>query len=196
MTGSDAGEPAELAVRVPAAPAAVAVGHSVPQALQSVLSPDETIILLLRPSALYIVLSSLGTLAASLVIALVLAYSAQFAWSPWTDVQAAAFGIGLASARLAWAWLDWINHLYVLTDRRVIARRGILRTALYEAPLARIQNTIVVQSLRERVCFLGTLGFATAGRGTFDAFWESVSSPFEVHRRVLEAIERYGRRRD
>lgn len=196
MTDSDAGESTELAVRVPAAPAAVAVGPSVPQALQSVLSPDEAIILLIRPSALYIVLSSLGTLAASVVIALVLAYSAQFAWSPWTDVQAAAFGIGLASARLAWAWLDWINHLYVLTDRRVIARRGILRTALYEAPLARIQNTIVVQSLRERVCFLGTLGFATAGRGTFDAFWESVSSPFEIHRRVLEAIERYGRRRD
>ena len=43
---------------------------------------------------------------------------------------------------------------------------------------------------------LGTLGFATAGRGTFDAFWESVAAPFEVHRRVLEAIERYGRRRD
>jgi hypothetical protein len=42
----------------------------------------------------------------------------------------------------------------------------------------------------------GTLGFATAGRGTFDAFWESVAAPFEVHRRVLEAIERYGRRRD
>mgnify|MGYP003852372271 CR=1 FL=1 len=83
-----------------------------------------------------------------------------------------------------------------LVDRAFERRRGILRTALYEAPLARIQNTIVVQSLRERVCFLGTLGFATAGRGTFDAFWESVAAPFEVHRCVLEAIERYGRRRD
>jgi uncharacterized membrane protein YdbT with pleckstrin-like domain len=184
------GEP----IRVPAAPAAVPVAPAVPQALQSVLSPDETIILLLRPSALYIVLSSLGTLAASVVIGLFLAYAAQWGWSPWSDAQAAAFGIGLASARLAWAWLDWINHVYVLTDRRVIARRGILRTALYETPLARIQNTIVVQSLRERLCLLGTLGFATAGRGTFDAFWESVAAPFEVHRRVLEAIERYGRR--
>ncbi|MFZ4750439.1 MAG: PH domain-containing protein [Phycisphaerales bacterium] len=181
-------------VRIEAAPAAVAVPSALPHALQALLAPDETIILFLRPSALYIVLSSLGTLAAALVSGLLLAYSAQFPWSPWTDAHAAVFGVGLASTRLAYAWLDWINHAYVLTDRRVIARRGILRTALYQAPLTRIQNTIVVQSLRERIFGLGTLGFATAGRGTFDAFWESVAAPFDIHARVNEAIGRYGRR--
>lgn len=172
---------------------AVAVPRTVPHALQAVLHPDEIIILLIRPSPLYIVLSSFGTLVAAAIGALVLAYAGQFSWSPWSDVHAAAFGIGLAVMRLAWAWLDWINHAYVLTDRRVIARRGVLRTMLAEAPLARIQNTIVVQSMRERLCFLGTLGFATAGRGTFDAFWESIATPFDVHRKVLEAIERYRR---
>jgi uncharacterized membrane protein YdbT with pleckstrin-like domain len=181
-------------VRIEAAPAAVAVPSALPHALQALLAPDETIILFLRPSALYIVLSSLGTLAAALVSGLLLAYSAQFPWSPWTDAHAAVFGVGLASTRLAYAWLDWINHAYVLTDRRVIARRGILRTALYQAPLTRIQNTIVVQSLRERIFGLGTLGFATAGRGTFDAFWESVAATFDIHARVNEAIGRYGRR--
>ncbi|MFM2165414.1 MAG: hypothetical protein RL325_1851 [Planctomycetota bacterium] len=174
--------------------AATTVARPMPHGLQAVLSPDETVLLVLRPSALYIGLSSLGTLAASVVMALLLAYLAQFRWTPWSDLDAAGFGVLLASLRLGWAWLDWINHVYVLTDRRVIARRGVLRTAMYEAPLARIQNTIVVQSLRERVCRLGTLGFATAGRGTFDAFWESVAAPFEVHARVREAIERYGRR--
>ena len=72
--------------------------------------------------------------------------------------------------------------------------KGAASTVLQEAPLARLQNTIVVQSLRERVFGLGTLGFATAGRGTFDAFWETVRQPFAVHRTVLEAVERYGRR--
>ncbi len=186
--------PAAHSTRLAAAPAAVAVGPSVPRSVQSVLAPDEIVILLLRPSVLFIVLSSLGTLIASIVIGLALAYSAQFEWSPWRESHAVGFGVGLAGMRLAWAWLDWINHVYVLTDRRVIARRGIFRTELCETPLARIQNTIVVQSLRERVCLLGTLGFATAGRGTFDAFWEMVSSPFEVHRKVLEAVQRYGRR--
>lgn len=174
--------------------AATTVARPMPHALQALLAPDETVILLIRPSPLYIPLSSAGTLVAAAVLALLLAYLAQFRWSPWSDIDAAGFGVLLGSMRLGWAWLDWINHVYVLTDRRVIARRGILRTALYEAPLGRIQNTIVVQSLRERVFRLGTLGFATAGRGTFDAFWESVAAPFEVHARVRETIERHGRR--
>ena len=176
-----------------AAPTAAA-SFSVPHAVQTALAPNEIVILLLRPSILYVPLSSLGTLAASVVIATTLAYAATLNWCPWNESSAIAVGIIVASVRLAWAWLDWVTHVFVLTDRRVIARRGILRTALYEAPLVRIQNTIVVQSLRERIFGLGTIGFATAGRGTFDAFWESVSAPFTVHGKVLETIQRYGRK--
>ena len=44
--------------------AATTVARPMPHGLQAVLSPDETVILVLRPSVLYIVLSSLGTLAA------------------------------------------------------------------------------------------------------------------------------------
>lgn len=177
-----------------AAPAAAAAVPALPQSVQAALSPDETVLLVLKPSMLFIPLSSLGTLLASLIVALLLAYSAQFAWSPWTDAHAVAVGGTVAALRLARAWFEWWGHVYVLTDRRVIARRGILRTVMQEAPLPRLQNTVVVQSLRERVFGLGTIGFATAGRSTFDAFWETVRQPFAVHRAVLETVERYGRR--
>jgi membrane protein YdbS with pleckstrin-like domain len=162
--------------------------------LAASLAPDELVILFLRPSLLYIPLYSLGTLAASATLAAFLAYLSHFTWSPWSESHALAIGLIVAGMRLSWAALDWWMHAFALTDRRVIARRGILRTALYEAPLSRVQNTIVVQSLRERLFGLGTIGFATAGRGTFDAFWEMVASPFKVHRTVLDALERYGRR--
>ena len=166
----------------------------VPAAVQSALSPDEIVILVLRPSLLYIPLSSLGTLGASAIIAATLAWASTYAWSNWSEAAGSAVGVIVAVARLAWAWLDWSMHVFVLTDRRVIARRGILRTALYEAPLVRIQNTVVVQSLRERIFGLGTIGFATAGRSTFDAYWEMVRRPFVVHGQVLDAIRRYGRK--
>lgn len=177
-----------------AATAATIAPADLPHAVQSALAPDEIVILHLRPSAAYVVLSSLGTLAAAAMIAATLAYAARLPWSPWSEPQALVIGGTVAGLRLAIAWLDWFMHVFVLTDRRVIARRGIVRTALYEAPLARIQNTIVVQSVRERLFGLGTLGFATAGRGTFDCYWEMVRRPFEVHRVVREAVERYGRR--
>jgi len=175
-----------------AAPAATAV--AVPAAVQSALAPGEIVILSLKPSLLYIPLSSLGTLLASAVIASLISFSAQFPQSPWGRGDAVFVGATVAGLRLVWAAIDRSFHAYVLTDRRVIARRGVLRTVLYESPLSRIQNTIVVQSLRERVFGLGTLGFATAGRSTFDAFWEMLPRPFVVHRTVLDAIERYARR--
>ncbi len=201
LPGSLPGAPLAAAEAAPlaAAPAGVADAPAIaapapPGAFTASLAPDEIVILFLRPSLLFIPLSSLGTLAASTTLAAFLAYLSHFRWSPWSESHALAIGLIVAGMRLAWATLDWWMHAFALTDRRVIARRGILRTALYEAPLSRIQNTIVVQSLRERVFGLGTIGFATAGRGTFDAFWEMVASPFRVHRTVLDALERYGRR--
>ncbi len=177
-----------------AAPAAVGAAETLPHLLQATLGPDEVVILLLRPSLLYIPLSSLGTLVASVLIGTALVYAARFQWSPWTEGDAVLIGGGLAALRLGWAAIDWWFHLYALTDRRLLARYGVFRTQLYEAPLSRIQNTVVVQRLRERLFGLGTLGFSTAGRGTFDAFWEMLRAPYAVHRTVLDAVERYGRR--
>jgi uncharacterized membrane protein YdbT with pleckstrin-like domain len=178
----------------PATAAPAVPASAVPGSVQAVLSPDEIVILVLRPSVLYIVLSSLGTLAASAVIAATLAWASTSAWSAWSEPGGIAVGVLLAAARLTWGWLDWYTHAFVLTDRRVIARRGVLRTALHEAPLVMIQNTVVVQSLRERIFGLGTIGFATAGRSTFDAYWEMVPRPFVVHGQVLDAVRRYGRK--
>ncbi|MSR41195.1 MAG: PH domain-containing protein [Phycisphaerales bacterium] len=171
-----------------------------PIAILETLHGDEVILLLLRPSAWLIVLNVLGSLG------WILAFTILFMWIPrlplpqgwigWNDTQAALSGAGLCAVRLAWSSLDWSMCWFVLTDRRIITRRGIVSVRLFEAPLAKLQHSIVVQSVSERVLGLGTIGFATAGSDTFVAMWETVRRPFEVHRTVLEAIERYGNRRD
>ena len=86
-----------------------------------------------------------------------------------------------------------MNRLYVLTDRRVIRRRGIFQVDVFEARLDRIQQTSVLRLVRERLFGLGTIAFATAGTGTLDALWEAVDDPFAVHQAVTQAIDRYGR---
>ena len=143
-----------------AAPAALGASHALPDALHAALGPDEVVILVRRPSLLYIPLSSLGTLLAAAIIGLALAYLSHFPWIGWNEGHAIFIGATIATLRLGWAAIDWWFHLYALTDRRLLARYGVFRTALYEAPLSRIQNTIVVQSLRERIFALGTIGFA------------------------------------
>lgn len=160
------------------------------------IQDDEVVILLLRPSPLYIVLSSGGSLVAIALVALLLAYLARsFPRVGWTDTQAFGLGVGLAALRLGWQSLDWWSRVFVLTDRRVLRRMGVLRVAVFETELRNIQHTSVLRSLRERLFGLGTIGFATAGSDVFEAFWVMLAQPFTVHKVVVEAIHRYGKNR-
>ena len=157
---------------------------------------DEIVILLLRPSLLFIPLACLSsvTLIAIVTLALALLATKLSSWIPWEDTHAYALGAMLAAARLAWQALDWWGRLFVLTDRRIIRRMGVLHVSAFEAPLKNIQHTSVFRLMRERLFGLGTIGFATAGSDVFDAFWMMVRQPFAVHRVVVDAIHRYGGR--
>ncbi|MCI0362696.1 MAG: PH domain-containing protein [Phycisphaerales bacterium] len=157
---------------------------------------DEVVILMLRPSWLYVVLSSAGGLLFIALMTFALAYMAKFmSQMPgigWTDRQAFMLGIGLAALRLGWQVLEWVSRVYILTDRRVICRSGVLRGSVFETPLKNIQHVSVFARYRERMFGLGTIGFATSGSHTFQAYWVMIRQPFAVHKTVVQAIQRYG----
>jgi hypothetical protein len=44
-----------------------------------------------------------------------------------------------------------------------------------------------------RLFGLGSIGFATAGSDTYEAFWVMIRRPYVVHHTVVETIHRYGR---
>jgi hypothetical protein len=158
------------------------------------LHDDEVIILLLRPSILFVPLSCVTSLAFIALIAFFLAYLARWQpWIGWTDTQAFALGIGLAALRLAWQVAEWLTRIYVLTDRRIVTRVGVLRVSVFQCELRRIQHTSVVARVRERIFGLGSIGFATSGSDVFETFWVTLRQPFAVHKTVVEAIKRYGK---
>ena len=95
--------------------------------------------------------------------------------------------------RLGWQALEWYSRVYILTDRRIIRRMGVLRVAVFETQLKNIQHTSVFRSVRERTLRLGSIGFATAGSDLFEAYWVMIERPFQVHRVVVRAIEKYGK---
>lgn len=149
---------------------------------------SEIVILLLKPSPLYIILSCIGHIAFIVGLSALL-----FALRLMNESNAVVFGAMLIVVRLTWQYLDWLGQVYVLTDRRVVRRMGVLRTYVFEAPLGKIQHTYLFQSIRERAFGLGTIAFATAGTSAPEAYWLMVHRPTAVHRRVVAAINRYGR---
>ncbi|MBC7834078.1 MAG: dephospho-CoA kinase [Phycisphaerales bacterium] len=150
--------------------------------------PDEPVLWKLKPSPWFIVLRPLGwlvTLAAGALASLLAP------WPAWTGdhglFPAALFTIALVMLIL-WFALEWWMREYILTARRIIAVWGVLRRAMVEAPLPRVQNAVMHRAIRERLFGLGTLGFATAGTDGVEVVWIMIDRPLERLRDVQRIL--------
>ncbi len=159
------------------------------------LQPGEIIILLLKPSPLFILLASLKSVTVFLLVTVILAFVSEYLY-PYTGVSSREWvllGTILIGLRLIWQFVDWLCRVYVLTDQRVIRVKGVLRVSVFECRLAQIQQTDLIFTLRERLFGLGTIGFSTAGTAFTDAFWVMVARPLDVHQKVVATIKCYRR---
>jgi len=181
-------EAANGEVAEPELPADPRIAAALPPEL---IQPDEIVILLLKPSPLYILLAPLASLTGIVLVTLVLIIIEQRFALGWAERNIAAVGFTLMAARLCWQTLEWLSRVYVLTDRRVVRVKGVLRVQVFECALKQVQHTYTLFTIRERVFGLGTLGFATAGTSTIEAGWEMIAKPFDVHRKVVQTLNRY-----
>jgi len=152
------------------------------------LDGGEIVLFAIKPSIWFILIVSLRWVAVGFIGSVAAAWqSVPFGSdSRWYLYQ---LGFVIAGGRLAWAVLEWVSRLYVLTNRRVMRIRGVFRVELFECALTRIQNTHVVLAVSERMTRTGTIRFQTAaGQGA--AAWRIVARPLEVHEQLREAIRR------
>lgn len=61
-----------------------------------------------------------------------------------------------------WPWLKWYTTTIVITDRRIITRRGIIRKLGHDVPLRRVNNVNYDRDLLDRIFGCGTLTLETA----------------------------------
>jgi membrane protein YdbS with pleckstrin-like domain len=158
------------------------------------LQPGEVIILLLKPSPWFILLVPLRFIAVVLLcaaLAILLIRKGYDIGVGRHDVVIAS--LALIGVRLFWQMLEWLSRVYVLTDQRVIRVKGVLNVQVFECPLQKIQQTDLILPLLQRLFWLGTLGFATAGTAVHEAFWFMVARPLDVHQKVIETLRRYRR---
>ena len=154
------------------------------------IQEGEEVVLALKPSGLFVLLASAPFILAIAMVALG-GYALDTLGIADLNLQLLALVcIAGGTLRLLIAFLQWLSRTYVLTNRRVIRVRGVLRIDIFECPLSRIQNTVLSLSVSERVFGLGTILFATAGTGRAEAAWVMLARPIEVHEIVVEYIRR------
>ncbi len=159
------------------------------------LAADERLLLHFRPSPLLILLHRqawwLIPPALALLTQLVFNRLAASGRVPWlTDAAVAWLAFGLA-----WRIVLWLARAYMLTDRRLIVRTGVLRIAGAEVPLHRIQHTTLTRSFIEQLFNLGTIGVTTAGADGPVVNLLMVNDPDAVIRRIRDATEHAAGRR-
>ena len=96
--------------------------------------------------------------------------------------------LALAGVRLVVAILDQQTRRHLLTDRRIVSRRGILRTIEHEITLRNVQHTLVARPILERALGLGTIGVTSSGTDAIEVVWRGIEDPSRVHDRVRAAI--------
>ena len=103
-----------------------AVALAAPIAAAELAGGDETVILAIRPSPWFIVIGLLPAIPVAAIAVLALLALSAAEDIPWDTAQAVAAGAVILGVRGAWQAYDWLSRAYVLTDRRIIVRAGIV----------------------------------------------------------------------
>lgn len=174
----------------------------------SVIPPDvlqdgEIVLLMAKPSPLFVLLGSLRSSAALAFVAMLLATMNNAALDlGWMGLGGRSLrtgldsrdillaGAGLIGLRWFWQLLEWLSHVYLLTDRRVIRARGVLGVSVIEVPLARLRQLEAHAGFKERLFGLGSITLGDGGG--LHAEWSMLDRPQEVFHTVRDAVRRYG----
>jgi uncharacterized membrane protein YdbT with pleckstrin-like domain len=98
----------------------------------------------------------------------------------------------IAGLTLIVGYLRRVSTKYLITTQRLRISRGVVRRAVQETRLDRVQNVNYQQSLLDRVFGVGTVDFDTAGTDDSEFRFEWVDGPEKVVRAVDEAIHGAG----
>jgi len=120
-----------------------------------VLRDGELVLLILRPSRWFILLSSLKFMA---IVTIFTIFGVLFEDALHIPRRRAVeAGVWLGIGRVMWAVLQWMGRLYVLTDLRVVRLSGVFNVDIIDCPLRKVAQARLVPSFRERLVRLGSI---------------------------------------
>lgn len=155
---------------------------------KKLLSEDEEVVLELHPHWKVLVASVLQLLIVLGAVGFLLAWVDQ----PWARWSVAGVGVLLVLALTGVPLLRWRTTTFVITNKRVVMRSGILTRTGRDVPLNRINDVSFHHNVLERLLRCGTLTVESAGeRG--QVVLEDIPRVAEVQHRLYELAELAGR---
>ena len=155
-----------------------------------ILRDGEIVILLLKPSPLFIALTSLrfAAIVALLVTSIFLFdLNDRFHLNTLAVIEA---GIFIVAGRIMVAVLQWTARLYVLTDLRVLRISGVFNVQIFDCPLRKVARTRLLQTARDRILGLGSIEIIPLADDAPEGVWQTISKPRVVHEKLVATINK------
>jgi hypothetical protein len=153
-----------------------------------ILQDGEIVLLILKPSLWFIVLSMLRFAAVVLIVMLAgVVFDDQLRGSARVYLET---GMILLLARLTIAILQWYARLYILTDMRIVEISGVYTYHIFDCPLRKVARTRILYTVRERLFRTGTIEIIPSDEEYPIGMWQTVSRPVMVNDQIVAAINR------
>jgi membrane protein YdbS with pleckstrin-like domain len=108
-----------------------------------------------------------------------------FAANPVVGGVIIGAGIVAGLVLAGWYVFTFENRLEI-TNKRIIATRGIFSRATSEVPHEKIQNIQVNQTFVQRLMKIGTVGISSAGQSDIEIVFSNAPNPYRI-REVIDA---------
>jgi uncharacterized membrane protein YdbT with pleckstrin-like domain len=131
---------------------------------KKLLGEDENVEMAMRPHWKEMVWPAVILLVVSPVATFAAASLPDNDAQPWLRLTVAAVAVLVVLRWVVWPFLEWVTTSYVVTDRRLITRFGVIARTGRDMPLSRVNDvTFEHSSILERVLGCGTLVVESAG---------------------------------
>jgi uncharacterized membrane protein YdbT with pleckstrin-like domain len=134
--------------------------------------------MLIAPVLVLLIVVGLGSYLAALV-------GAQ-SWSPWVRIVLGVIGLGLIVRFTLMPLIRWRTTHFVITNRRVLVREGLITRRGTDIPMRRITGVQFRQSLFERLFGVGTLVMESASDDPLE--FEDIPGIEEVHALLYQEV--------
>ena len=140
----------------------------------NVLANDEQVVLHRHPHWKRLIVPILVLLVASALAAFAAAVVARTDWDPTAkqvvQLVIAAGWLILVGWLTVWPFLTWWTTHFVITDRRVMFRHGLLTRSGIDIPLARVNSVEFRHGLADRILRTGTLIIESASQDPLEFY--------------------------
>jgi hypothetical protein len=165
-----------------------AVGSLATLLTRHILRDGELVLLALKPSVWFILLSSMRFLVIVLILMIASkVFDRELPSHPIAYIEA---GLFLMVGRLMWAVMQWTSRLYVLTDLRILRIAGVFNVTIFDCPLRKIARTRLIRTFREKVLGLGSIEIIPMDEDCPFGMWQMIGKAERVHETVVATINR------